>query len=407
MSKVLIIGGGHAGANVAFALRKDGFDGEIDLVSTEKYLPYHRPPLSKDFLKKKIDLEKLLFKSASFLEEQNIKIHLGCSIDAIDLESKLASSDDAQFAFDYLVFATGASPRKLSMPNADASNLFYLRSVDDVLNIHNQLDGIKHIALIGGGYIGLEVASAMRELKISVTVLEAEDRILKRVTGAEMSSFYQEIHESHGVTIRCDALVEELVAKEGIIEAIKLNSGELIEVDAVLAGIGAIPNIDLAEQAGITCKNGIVTDEFCRTNNPFVLAAGDCANSHNTLLNQSIRLESVPNALAQSKVIASSILGNEQVNSDFPWFWSDQYDLKLQMAGLSLGHDSTFVYGDLAAAEFIMCYGKDGYLIAVDSVNYSKKFMLFKKALSNGFRLEMEIIKNPNFEPESIFSGSN
>jgi len=407
MSKVVIIGGGHAGANVAFSLRKDGFEGEIDILSNEEFLPYHRPPLSKDFLKKNIEIEKLFFKPESFYAEHNISFHPNLLIDSVDTSAKEISSDHMKFSFDYLVFATGASPRLLSMPNADAKNLFYLRKISDVMDIHAELESAKNIVLIGGGYIGLEVASAMVDLGLKVTIIEAEDRILKRVTSPELSTFYQSTHEAKGVKIICNAKVNGLLAENHIINSIELESGEKIPAEAVLAGIGAIPNTQLAEQAGLDCNNGITTDQYCRTSNPYVLAAGDCTNSFNALLNQSIRLESVPNALSQAKVVSSSIIGNELYNKELPWFWSDQYDLKLQMAGLSSGFDESVILGNIDAAEFIVCYGKDGHLIAVDSVNQSKQFMLFKRALSNGFKLEMSLIKNKDFQPESIFSGSN
>ena len=407
MSEVVIIGGGHAGANVAFSLRKDGFEGEIDILSNEEFLPYHRPPLSKDFLKKNIEIEKLFFKPESFYAEHNISFHPNLLIDSVDTSAKEISSDHMKFSFDYLVFATGASPRLLSMPNADAKNLFYLRKISDVIDIHAELDSAKNIVLIGGGYIGLEVASAMVDLGLKVTIIEAEDRILKRVTSPELSTFYQSTHEAKGVQIICNAKVNGLLAENHIINSIELESGEKIPAEAVLAGIGAIPNTQLAEQAGLDCNNGITTDQYCRTSNPYVLAAGDCTNSFNALLNQSIRLESVPNALSQAKVVSSSIIGNELYNKELPWFWSDQYDLKLQMAGLSSGFDESVILGNIDAAEFIVCYGKDGYLIAVDSVNQSKQFMLLKRALSSGFKLEMSLIKNKDFQPESIFSGSN
>ena len=407
MSKVIIIGGGHAGANVAFSLRKDGFEGEIDIFSNEEFLPYHRPPLSKEFLKKNMETEKLFFKPKSFYQEQNISFHASALVSSIDTDLKEITADTSTFSFDYLVFATGASPRLLSMPNADAKNLFYLRKISDVLDIHSQLESTKDIVLIGGGYIGLEVASAMTELGLNVTILEAEERILKRVTSPELSSFYQVIHEAKGVQVICNARVSGLIAENQMINCVELESGEKILADAVLAGIGAIPNTQLAEDAGLDCGNGIATDQFCRTSNPYVLAAGDCTNSFNALLNQSIRLESVPNALSQAKVVSSSIIGNELYNKELPWFWSDQYDLKLQMAGLSYGYDESLILGDIDGAEFIACYGKDGHLIAVDSVNQSKQFMLFKRALSNGFKIEMSLIKNKDFQPESIFSSSN
>ena len=407
MTKVLIVGGGHAGANTAFALRKDGFDGEIIIISDEGYLPYHRPPLSKDFLKKNLAIEKMSFKSADFYEEQKISINLDTQINSIDLTSNHAITEDASFNFDYLVFATGASPRLLPIENADSKNLFYLRQITDVLSMHKQITPHKEIVLIGGGYIGLEVASAMIELGLKVTILEAEERILQRVTSPEVSQFYNDYHSKKGVRIICNAKVTNLNAENQMINSVSLESGETLAADIVLVGIGAIPNTQLAASIGLECDNGIKTDQYCRTSIPNILAVGDCTSSFNSLYNKEFRLESVPNALAQSKVASSSILGNELFNNEMPWFWSDQYDLKLQMAGLSSGYDECHIIGDTDSAEFIACYGKEGYLIALDSVNQSKQFMLFKKALGNGFKLEMSLIKDKNFQPESIFSGSN
>ena len=407
MTKVLIVGGGHAGANTAFALRKDGFDGEIIIISDEGYLPYHRPPLSKDFLKQNLAVEKMSFKSADFYEEQKISINLDTQINSIDLTSNHAITEDASFNFDYLVFATGASPRLLPMENADSKNLFYLRQITDVLSMHKQITPHKEIVLIGGGYIGLEVASAMIELGLKVTILEAEERILQRVTSPEVSQFYNDYHSKKGVRIICNAKVTNLNAENQMINSVSLESGETLAADIVLVGIGAIPNTQLAASIGLECDNGIKTDQYCRTSIPNILAVGDCTSSFNSLYNKEFRLESVPNALAQSKVASSSILGNELFNNEMPWFWSDQYDLKLQMAGLSSGYDECHIIGDTDSAEFIACYGKEGYLIALDSVNQSRQFMLFKKALGNGFKLEMSLIKDKNFQPESIFSGSN
>ena len=407
MTKVLIVGGGHAGANTAFALRKDGFDGEIIIISDEGYLPYHRPPLSKDFLKQNLAIENLGFKSADFYEEQKISINLNTQIDSIDLTSNHAITEDASFNFDYLVFATGAAPRLLPMENADSKNLFYLRQITDVLSMHKQITPHKEIVLIGGGYIGLEVASAMIELGLKVTILEAEERILQRVTSPEVSQFYNDYHSKKGVRIICNAKVTNLNAENQMINSVSLESGETLAADIVLVGIGAIPNTQLAASIGLECDNGIKTDQYCRTSVPNILAVGDCTSSFNSLYNKEFRLESVPNALAQSKVASSSILGNELFNNEMPWFWSDQYDLKLQMAGLSSGYDECHIIGDTDSAEFIACYGKEGYLIALDSVNQSRQFMLFKKALGNGFKLEMSLIKDKNFQPESIFSGSN
>jgi 3-phenylpropionate/trans-cinnamate dioxygenase ferredoxin reductase subunit len=227
MSKVLIVGGGHAGANTAFALRKDGFDGDITIISDESYLPYHRPPLSKDFLKQNIAIEKLSFKSSNFYEEQNISINLNTRINTIDLESNHANAKDTSFDFDYLVFATGASPRLLPMENADAKNLFYLRQITDVLSIQKSIGSSKNIVLIGGGYIGLEVASAMIELGLNVIILEAEERILQRVTSPDVSKFYNDFHTKKGVEIICNARVSSLNAENKLINSVSLESGRV------------------------------------------------------------------------------------------------------------------------------------------------------------------------------------
>ena len=261
--------------------------------------------------------------------------------------------------------------------------------------------------LIGGGYIGLELAASMQEMGHTVSIIELEDRLLKRVTAPIMSTFFQDLHESKGVNVLCNQSIQSIKVDKKGNYLVTTDNGTIIDTNILIAGIGAIPNDDLAQNAGIKCKNGILIDEYCRTNVPHVFAAGDCANGFNNLLGYSIRLESVPNANAQAKVVASSIIGNEDLNRELPWFWSDQYDLKLQMAGISSGYDECHILGDINSVEFLACYGKNGYLIAVDSVNQSKKFMLFKRALSNGFKLEMGLIKNKNFQPESIFSGSN
>ena len=257
MSKVLIVGGGHAGANTAFALRKDGFDGDITIVSDEGYLPYHRPPLSKDFLKQNVAIEKLSFKSSDFYKEKNISLNLNTRIDFIDLESNHANAKDTSFDFDYLVFATGASPRLLPMENADAKNLFYLRQITDVLSIQKSIGSAKNIVLIGGGYIGLEVASAMIELGLNVIILEAEKRILQRVTSPDVSKFYNDFHTKKGVEIVCNARVSSLNAENKLINSVSLESGESISADMVLVGIGAIPNTQLADSIGLECEMGL------------------------------------------------------------------------------------------------------------------------------------------------------
>ena len=245
----------------------------------------------------------------------------------------------------------------------------------------------------------------MQEMGKIVSLIETEERLLKRVTAPVMSDFYKNLHESRGIRIFCNQSIESIKNTKNGYEVIT-SGGSKIYADTLIAGIGAIPNDELAIDAGIKCKNGILVDKYCRTNIPNIFAAGDCANGFNDLLGYTIRLESVPNANAQAKVVSSSIMGNDEINKELPWFWSDQYDLKLQMAGLSNGYDDIYIHGTIEEYTFIVCYGKDGNLIAVDSVNMPKVFNNYKKALSNRMMLSMDLVKDPNFDPSSIFSAS-
>ena len=405
--QVKIIGSSHAGANVAYNLRRDGFEGDIEIISTESFPPYHRPPLSKDFLKGKTDKEKLAFKPEAFYADNQISLTLDTEVLSIDRAAKTIETNQGTSAYDFLVLCTGSSPRKLNLDNADLPEVLYLRDLQDAETIKIKLAEASHITLLGGGYIGLELASAIRELDIEVCILELEDRILKRVTTAEVSDFYHQYHASHGVDIRCSTGLEEIVSENSALSKLKLSDGSELKTDALIVGIGAIPNVDLAEAVGIPHEGGIHVDEYCRTTGPLILAAGDCTNHQNKLFSEKMRLESVPNALAQAKVVSSSIVGGDLTYKEMPWFWSDQYDLKLQMVGISRNFDEVHIIGSTEDAEFLACYGKEGSLIAVDSVNMSKPFMLMKKALSGGSRIPMEVIKDKDFKPENIFSGSS
>ena len=403
--KVIIIGGSHAGANVAFNLVKDGFNGDISILTQEKHPPYHRPPLSKDFFKGNLPQENLYFKQPSFYEENNIALQTQTIVDSINRKEKSISGSFGTLEYSYLVLATGSTPRTID--SAAANNTFYLRTIEDVMNITESLNKNSHVGLIGGGYIGLELAASLKQLGINPIIIEAEDRLLKRVTSEEVSRFYERFHINMGVQIRCSTKVIEYKKTEERIHNLILDSGESIYVDAVIVGIGALPNTRLAEDAGLSCNNGICVNEYCRTDDPFILAAGDCTQHQNLFFQHSMRLESVPNALAQAKVVSSSIVGNDLTYNELPWFWSDQFDLKLQMAGLSMGYDETIIIGNKSEAKFLSYYGKNGILIAVDSVNSPKEFMAIKRALSNRFNITMDTIKDPNFKPENLFSGSN
>tara|TARA_B000000475_G_scaffold44488_1_gene33445 strand:+ start:546 stop:1769 length:1224 start_codon:yes stop_codon:yes gene_type:complete len=406
MSGVIIIGSGHAGCSTAINLRRSGYEDTIMIFSIENELPYHRPPLSKKFFKGDLALEDILIKSEAFYSDNNIQVKTNTEVKEVDvIERYLKTCSGEKYEFSYLVFATGASSRVFldnAYPDVDIS---YLRNITDVNHINNLLQDSKKPLLIGGGYIGLELAASMTEMGMSVSIIEQEERLLKRVTAPVMSEFYKDLHESRGVQIFCNQSIKNINKFDHGYEVLT-SDDNTIKTDFIIAGIGAIPNDDLAQKAGIKCKNGILVDQYCRTNIPYVFAAGDCANAYNELYGFSMRVESVPSANAHAKVVNSSILGNEVTNRELPWFWSDQYEFKLQMAGLSQGYDEIYLHGKITEDSFMICYGKEGSLIAVDSVNMPKNFNNYKKALANGMRLSMDLIKDPSFDPSSIFSAS-
>ena len=406
MSEVLIIGSGHAGCNTALNLRRAGFTGKIKIFSHDSFLPYHRPPLSKKFFKNEVSEDNILLKNESFYKDNQIEVILNNFVIKINPEKNfIQTSSGEKHQFTYLVLATGTSSRVFKEHEFTGIDIHYLRNIDDVKKIQQSLNDSEKPLLIGGGYIGLELAASMQEMGKIVSLIETEERLLKRVTAPVMSDFYKNLHESRGIRIFCNQSIESIKNTKNGYEVIT-SEGSKIYADTLIAGIGAIPNDELAIDAGIKCKNGILVDKYCRTNIPNIFAAGDCANGFNDLLGYTIRLESVPNANAQAKVVSSSIMGNDEINKELPWFWSDQYDLKLQMAGLSNGYDDIYIHGTIEEYTFIVCYGKDGNLIAVDSVNMPKVFNNYKKALSNRMMLSMDLVKDPNFDPSSIFSAS-
>jgi len=406
MSEVLIIGSGHAGCNTALNLRRAGFTGKIKIFSHDSFLPYHRPPLSKKFFKNEVSEDNILLKNESFYKDNQIEVILNTFVIKINPEKNfIQTSSGEKHQFTHLVLATGTSSRVFKEHEFTGIDIHYLRNIDDVKKIQQSLNDSEKPLLIGGGYIGLELAASMQEMGKIVSLIETEERLLKRVTAPVMSDFYKNLHESRGIRIFCNQSIESIKNTKNGYEVIT-SEGSKIYADTLIAGIGAIPNDELAIDAGIKCKNGILVDKYCRTNIPNIFAAGDCANGFNDLLGYTIRLESVPNANAQAKVVSSSIMGNDEINKELPWFWSDQYDLKLQMAGLSNGYDDIYIHGTIEEYTFIVCYGKDGNLIAVDSVNMPKVFNNYKKALSNRMMLSMDLVKDPNFDPSSIFSAS-
>lgn len=378
MAAMVIVGGGQAaGQNVA-SLRQAGYEGEIVLIGDESHPPYQRPPLSKQYLSGEHGIERVYLRPPTFYQDKNITLKLGVSVTALDTKShrvKTPSGEDIEY--EKLLLATGSRPRILDAPGSDLPGIFYLRTIADVDRIREAMTKARNVCIVGGGYIGLEVASVAVTSGLSVTVLEMEDRILQRVTTPEMSTFYHGLHSSHGINILTHAAVHGF-AGDGQVERV-LCGEQSIEADLVIVGIGILPNVELAEAAGIHCENGIVVDDHCQTSEADVFAAGDCSNHPNPILQRRLRLESVPNAMEQARVAAANMLGGDDTYGSIPWFWSDQYDLKLQMVGFSSDGDTQVLRGDKSANQFAIFYLKDGAVVAVDAVNSPREFMVCKQ----------------------------
>ncbi len=398
----LIIGASHAAAQACVSLRQGGWGGSITVVGDEPNLPYHRPPLSKDFLSGQKDIEDILIRPASAYETANIALRLGTRIKTIDPEAKTATTDSGDIiTFTKLILTTGARIRRLPVPGQDLPNVFYLRDTQDVLAIKAEVSAGKQAVIIGGGYIGLETAASLRKQGVEVTVLEAMDRILQRVTAPELSVFYKRVHTEEGVKILENVGATEIV-KDGDDLIVKTGDGQALAADMVIIGIGVIPNTELAAEAGLPVSNGIDVDEFCQTSHPDIYAAGDVTWHFNPIYDRHIRLESVPNATEQAKVCADHINGKEKPYNSLPWFWSDQFDLKLQIAGLSQGYDDIVIRGDIESSRsFAAYYFKGDKLLAVDAVNAPRDFMMTRMVLSKGKNLDKAILRNPDAELKS------
>jgi 3-phenylpropionate/trans-cinnamate dioxygenase ferredoxin reductase subunit len=380
--RVAIAGAGHAAGQVVATLRQKKFDGTILLVGEEPWLPYQRPPLSKKFLAGELDAERLHFKPESFYDDPGIEVRLETRIDAIDRGGKtLHTSAGEIIAFDRLVIATGARPRHLDAPGVDLDGVYYLRTIADVSGIRKHLSRDTRMAIVGAGYIGLEVAAVASQLGADVTVMEMEDRVMSRVVSPAISEFYQKEHAAHGVKIMLSTGVSGF-SGNGQVDAVDLANGDQVATDLVVIGIGIVPNTELASSAGLEVDNGIVVDDHCQTSDADIYAVGDCTHHPNDVLGCRVRLESVHNAVEQAKTAASNICGEDSCYAQVPWFWSDQYDLKLQIAGLSQGYDQVIVRGDQNDRSFSCLYLREGQLIAVDAINSPKDFMQSKALIA-------------------------
>ncbi len=383
---VAIIGAGQAAAQLIDSLRRRGHAGAITLVGDEGF-PYQRPPLSKKYLAGELGLDRLQLRQPSYFDEQRVELRLGRRATAIDRHAKQVQLvGGATLDYEHLIIATGSHPRRLKMPGADLAGVHYLRSLSDADHLRTEVHVGQRAVIIGGGYIGLEVAATLRQLGMEVTVLEMADRVMNRVVAEPVSRYYEREHASHGVKIELGVGVLALQGDtNGRVCAVETNRGA-IAANLVVVGIGVLPTDELAQNAGLACDNGIVVDEYCRTSDQAIFAIGDCSNHPSAHYGRRVRLESVDNAFEQANTVATNITGTPTKHDRVPWFWSDQYHHKLLIVGLADGHDQAILRGDPANHSFSVCYLRDGEFIAIDTVNMAKDQMAARKLIASRMR---------------------
>jgi len=391
---LVIVGGGQAAAQAVQSLRQHNFAGPITLLCDEPYPPYQRPPLSKKYLAGELVRERLFLRPAAFYAEKGVALEQNARVEELEPAAKRVRLRDGRtLSYDRLLLATGSRARTLDVPGATLPGVHLLRTIADVDGITASLAPGARVMLIGAGYIGLEVAAVVRQRGFDVTVLEAAERVMSRTVSAEVSAFYAACHRAAGVAIHCNAAVKALHGASRA-ASVETADGRVFSCDVVIVGIGIVPNVELAAAAGLECSNGIVVDEHARTADPHIVAAGDCTNHPLALVERRVRLESVPNAIHQAKVAAAALLGAPTAYSEVPWFWSDQYDLKLQIAGLSTGYDQVVLRGDPAARSFAAFYLRGGQLLAVDAVNSPREFIAGKKLVALRARIEPDVLRD-------------
>jgi len=395
MSTILIIGGGQAGAQAVDTLRREGFAGRLLLIGEEPELPYQRPPLSKKYLCGEMAADRLLFRHQSFYDEHRVELILGVKAVRLDAAAhQVTLSDGRQLTYDGLLLGLGASSRRLTCPGAELAGVHYLRGLSDVSPIRAGFKSGRRVVIVGGGYIGLETAATCRHMGCEVTVLEMADRIMNRVVAPTVSDYFALEHRAHGVEILCDMRVIRLEG-EGRVERVVCADGSSRAADFVIVGIGAVPTTSLASEAGLACDNGIVVDEYCRTSDASIFAAGDCTSHPSLRYARRVRLESVDNAFEQGKTAALNLLGRQVTHDRVPWFWSDQFDNKLLIVGLAQDHNRLVVRGDLKSRSFSVCYLKDRELLAVEAINHSKDYMAARKLIAERATLDPEKLADP------------
>ena len=378
---VVIVGAGHGGAQAAIALRQAKFEGSIAVVGAEPELPYERPPLSKEYLAGDKAFDRILIRPAAFWQERAVDMLLGREVTAVDPAAHIVTTADGErIGYRHLIWAAGGSPRRLSCAGHDLAGVHTVRTRADADRMMAELPGVTQAVVIGGGYIGLEAAAVLAKFGKQVVLLEALDRVLARVAGPDLSRFYEAEHRAHGVDVRLGVAVDCIIGENGQASGVRLADGSVIPAQLVIVGIGIIPAVEPLIAAGAMGGNGVAVDAQCRTSLPDIFAIGDCALHANAFADGAeIRLESVQNANDQANVVAKTITGQDAAYHAVPWFWSNQYDLKLQTVGLSIGHDATVLRGDPAARSFSIIYLKAGRVIALDCVNAVKDYVQGRK----------------------------
>ncbi|OWW18720.1 NAD(P)/FAD-dependent oxidoreductase [Noviherbaspirillum denitrificans] len=410
MSRTIVIAGaGQAGAQTALSLRQEGFDGRIVLLGAEEALPYQRPPLSKAFLSGQVDESGIALRAANIFLDQRIELLLGRRVTAINRGNRtIATERDGSFGYDHLVLALGVTNRALTVPGATLQGVRYLRTLDEARALRESLPSLRNIVVIGAGFIGLEFAAVARKAGIAVHVVEAAPRPMARAVSEPVSAFYEGLHRAHGVELTLNACVTRFVpdALGEKVAAVELADGRQLPADLVLAGIGVLPNTELAERAGLAVRNGILVNEFLVTSDPDISAVGDCVQFPTRFDKDTVRLESVQNAVDQARCIAARLQGKAAPYVAVPWFWSDQYDAKLQIAGLTARRTRTVVKGDPAAGSFSVFSFEGDAFLGVESVNRPSDHMAARKILAKGTGLTPGQLDAPEFDIKAFAAAS-
>lgn len=394
---VLVVGAGHAGAQTAIALRNGGFAGSVGVIGAEAEFPYERPPLSKEYLTGARSFERILIRPTSFWEERRVAMLLGRSVTRVRPDERVVeTADGAAFGYGRLVWATGGSPRRLSCEGARLAGVHTIRERGDVDRLRGELSDVDDVVVVGAGYIGLEATSALTSFGKRIVVLEALPRVLMRVAGEPVSRFLEGEHRAHGVDVRLGCGVGCIEGVEDRVSAVRLSDGKTIEAGMVIVGIGIEPAVAPLLRAGATGGNGVLVDDRCRTSLPDVFAVGDCALHPNSFAAGAlVRLESVQNANDQAAVAAATILGVDRAYDSVPWFWSNQYDLRIQTVGLSTGHDHAIVRGDPATRSFSVVYQREGRVVAVDAVNCARDYVHGRRLVVEGHAVDPADLADP------------